>query len=299
MSEKKEMLFIINPVAGRGKASDSRDKLLELFSQAGYIARVFITYKSGEAKHIAAQEGGLCDIAVCSGGDGTFHEMLSGIMTLEDRPVIGYIPTGTTNDFASNMGIPKDPIRAARIIIEGEPFQCDIGAFNDEYFSYTAAFGAFTNVPYTTPQDLKNSIGKTAYVLEVVKNLQKLQSYRVQIRCNEWAFDDEFIFGVVANSLSIAGIKGLMGRTVEMDDGLMEAMFIRKPPNAVVLGDVAQRVLSGKPYHEYIISFKAREIEIESSKMPWTLDGEYGGMPDKVVIKDLPRAVTIMRANQS
>ena len=295
MRGNKDLLFIINPVAGRGKAAQSKDKIREVFARAGWNVTVYLTTAAGDAERVAAAEGDKYGIVVCSGGDGTFHEMLSGILRLDNRPTIGYIPAGTTNDFAYSLDIPKDPLQAARAVVEGDPFPCDIGAFNDRFFSYTAAFGAFTNVPYETPQDLKNSIGKTAYVLEVLKNLQKLPSYRVKIVCKDWVFDEEFIFGMVANSFSIAGIRGIAGRTVEMDDGLLEVLFIRKTTNPMVLGDVAQRLLSGKPYHEYIISFKAEELSIESIDMPWTLDGEYGGTPEKVIIRDLPRAVTIMR----
>jgi len=295
MSDTKKVLYVVNPVAGRGKAAECQEAVVQTMTSAGWNVEVRRTERSGQATQIVASEGERFDLVVCCGGDGTYHEMLSGVMQLKKRPDVGYIPAGTTNDFAFSMGLPKDPIQAARAIIEGEPYPCDIGAFNDSVFSYTAAFGAFTNVTYETSQDLKNNLGKLAYVIEAVKNLPQITSYRMLISTRDFAYDEEFLFGMVANSLSVAGMRGLAGRGVEMDDGLLEAVFIRKTANPVILGEIAQRLLSGRPYHEYILSFKVDEMRIESPGAPWTLDGEYGGSPDKILIRDLHKAITIIR----
>lgn len=295
MDKNNKLFFVINPVAGRGKAGSAQDGIVRILSEGGRDVEVFRTERAGQATEVVARRGGDFGTVVCCGGDGTYHEMLAGVMQLEDKPLIGYIPAGTTNDFAYSLGLPRDPLQAARAIVEGEPYPCDIGAFNDQIFSYTAAFGVFTNVTYETSQELKNSLGKLAYVIEAVKNLPQITSYRMLLRTKDWAYDEEFLFGMVANSLSVAGMRGLAGRSVEMDDGLLEAVFIRKTTNPVILGDIAQRLLSGKPYHEYILSFKTDELYVEGSGAPWTLDGEYGGSPDSILIKDLHRAITIMR----
>jgi len=298
MQSDKKLLYIVNPVSGKGKAAEVMPGVCEIFDNAGWNVTVHKTGCAGDAERIARECASQYELVVCSGGDGTYHETLNGILSLDKKPLLGYIPAGTTNDFAYSIGLPKDPLQCARIIMDGEPFACDVGSFNGKIFSYTAAFGIFTNVTYETPQELKNTFGKMAYVMEAVKQLQKIPYHRLNIRSGEWVFEGEFLIGMISNSLSVAGMRGIAGKKVYMDDGLLEVLLVKRPPNPVVLGDILFCILSGKPYHEYIVSFKTAELSIAGSYMSWTLDGEYGGTHEEVLIKDIPRAVNIIRPKQ-
>ncbi len=300
MENNNRLLFILNPVSGKGKAGASQEEVTRIFENGGWQVDAVRTKCRGHARSIVEECGADYGMVLCCGGDGTFHETLAGIMTMEKRPLMAYIPSGTTNDFAYNLSIPRDPVQAAEAILHGEPFPCDVGGFNDEYFSYTAACGLFTNVTYETSQDMKNLFGKTAYIIEGIKNLANITPRRLILSSDNFVYDEEFLFGMASNSYSIAGMRGLPGRSVAMDDGLLEVVFVKNTTNPVILGEVAQKLLSGKPYHEYIVSFKTRELRIESPTLaPWTLDGEYGGSPSKIVIKALHKAITVIRPAQA
>jgi YegS/Rv2252/BmrU family lipid kinase len=231
---------------------------------------------------------------VCSGGDGTLDEVVTGIMESGSPVPIGYIPAGSTNDFANSLFMPKNVLEAASMIMEEELYHCDIGKFNEQTFAYVAAFGLFTDVSYETDQDLKNVLGHLAYVLEGVKRLFDIKSYHMKVETDEMTIEDDFIFGMVSNSRSVGGFKNLTGKNVDMNDGLFEITLITRPKNAMELQEIMTGLLTAEDNSDLIYSFKASKLAIETEEeVPWTLDGEFGGTPGRVVIENRHQALNL------
>lgn len=294
---KKKMLFIYNPHAGKGKIKNRLSDIIELFIKNDYEIVVYSTKGKKDAQKIAMEclSNEKYDIVVCSGGDGTLNEIISGIMLIGEKIKIGYIPSGTMNDFAYSLNIPKNILKAAQVVMDGDLFYCDAGEINGEYFTYTAAFGLFTDASYETPQTSKNMLGKLAYILEGVKRLPNWKSYHMEITCGERVISDNFIYGMVANSNSIGGFKGITGKDVLLDDGLFEGIFIKMPQNVLDLQSIINDLLKGNLNSDLIYSFPVSEIQLTSEELvPWSLDGEYGGEFQNVNIKNYKQALTIV-----
>ena len=235
------------------------------------------------------------DLIVCSGGDGTLDEAVSGMMLSGKKVPLGYIPAGSTNDFANSLKIPKDMVKAAEIAISGKTFACDVGMFNEKPFVYVAAFGMFTAVSYKTRQEWKNILGHAAYLLEGVKSLTEIASYRLCVECEGKVIEDEFIYGMITNSNSVGGFKNMTGKNVLLDDGKFEVTLIRMPKNIVelhtILGSLTKRIDNT----DLIYSFKSDCITfLSEEKVSWTLDGEYGGSLHEVTVRNLRQALEIM-----
>ena len=294
MSNVRKLLFLVNPHAGKAAIGGKLLSVLEVFTQAGYRPTVCLSRQQGELIGVARQEAEAYDLVVCSGGDGTLNETVNGLMDLEHPPVLGYIPAGTTNDFATSLGIPKQMEKAAAIAVSGRPVQVDVGRFNDRYFSYVAAFGAFTDVTYVTPQHIKNSLGRLAYLVEGAQRLSSLKTYPLHLEYDGGETDGEFLVGLISNSSYVAGLP--VGRWIDtsMSDGLLEVTLVRKPNLMIELTRVASNLLLGELDPELIFSVKTKRLRITSPEpIPWTLDGEYGGSPSEVTIENLHRALTI------
>lgn len=294
MSNERKLLFLVNPYAGKAAIGGKLLSVLEVFSQAGYRPTVCLSRQPGELIGVARQEAEAYDLVVCSGGDGTLNETVNGLMGLEHPPLLGYIPAGTTNDFATSLGIPKQMEKAAAIAVSGRPVQVDVGRFNDRYFSYVAAFGAFTDVTYATPQEYKNALGRLAYLIEGAQRLGSLKSWKLRVEYDTGCAEGEFLLGLVSNSSYVAGLP--VGRVVDvsMSDGLMEVSMVRKPGNLTDLSNTAKSLLQGELDNELILSVKTRRLRLVAEEpVPWTLDGEYGGTETRVQIENLPRALTI------
>lgn len=290
----KKLLFIINPKAGKIQARNELLKILDIFTKYGYEISTYPTQSSGDAKNVTSERAKDYDLLVCSGGDGTLSEVVSGMMASEKKIPIGYIPAGSANDFAHNFDIPKNKVKAANVIMEGHPFPCDVGAFNDAYFAYVAAFGIFTDVPYETKQEVKNVLGYLAYILEGMKRLNKFKPYKLTIECNNNIIEDEFILGMVTNSTSVAGFKNKADEPVFLDDGLFEVTLVKKPNNPIELQEIISALLT-QNHTKNLLSFKTDKITIKSEEdIDWTLDGEYGGKYTLVNIKNLRQAVTFI-----
>lgn len=295
---KKKLLFIYNPHAGKSKIKNWLSSIVELFVRSNYEVVIYSTAGRKDAKKIVMD----ClsreeyDLVVCSGGDGTLNEVISGIMHSEQKPCIGYIPSGTTNDFAYNLKLPKNLPKAAGVVLSGEAFPCDVGIMNGEYFTYTAAFGLFTDASYETPQTSKNMLGKLAYILEGVKRLPNWKSYHMEITCGDNVINDNFIYGMVTNSISVGGIKGLTGKDVQLDDGQFEGIFIKMPQNVLDFQAIINDLLKGNLHSDHIYSFPVKEILLVSEEtVPWSLDGEFGGEFQTVNIANLQQAIKIIR----
>lgn len=291
----KKMIFIYNPNAGKGLLKPRLSDVLDIFVKAGYELTVYPTQSYKDAyKKVKHLEDGY-DLVVCSGGDGTLDEVVTGMMKRKSKIPIGYIPTGTTNDFASSLHISRDIMSAAHTAVNGKPFACDIGTFNKDIFVYVAAFGLFTDVAYQTDQTLKNVLGHAAYVLEGVKRLTNIPSYRIKVTHDGEVIEDEFMIGMVTNSNSVAGFRGLMGKKVLFDDGEFEVTLIKKPKNPMELQAIITALLVESFDTQYMYTFRAKEIIFDcDEEIPWTLDGEYGGQHEDVIICNRQRALEIM-----
>lgn len=293
---KKKLLFIYNPHAGKSKIKNWLSDIIELFVKHGYEVVIYATLGKKDAKKIVIDclKQAEYEYVVCSGGDGTLNEVINGIMNSSQKPKIGYIPSGTTNDYAYSINVPKNMLKAAQVVLNGEVLSYDIGEINGKYFTYTAAFGLFTDAAYETPQTSKNILGRLAYILEGVKRLPNWKSYRMEIHSGDRIFSDNFIYGMVANSNSVGGFKGLTGKDVRLDDGQFEGIFIKVPQNVLDLQSIINDLLTGNINSEHIFSIPVKEIQLISEEsVPWAIDGEYGGEYQTVNIRNYKQAIKI------
>lgn len=288
------MLFVFNPKAGKGKIKTHLLDIVDIFSSHDYEIIIRSTQAPRDAYEKAKEYANSVDMIVCSGGDGTLDEVVTGIMEAESSVPIGYIPAGSTNDFANSLFMPKNMTKVAEMIMEEELYHCDIGRFNQKTFAYVAAFGLFTDVSYETDQDLKNVLGHVAYVLEGVKRLFDIKSYHMKITSDEVQAEDDFIVGMITNSRSVGGFKNLTGKNVDMNDGLFEVTLIVHPKNPLQLQEIITALVMAEDNTDLIYSFKTKKLTIESDEeVPWTLDGEFGGDHSYVDIENRHKALNL------
>ena len=291
----KKMLFIYNPNSGMGLLKPKLSDVLDIFVKGGYEMTVYPTQKYHDAVRKMGEYEEQYDLVACSGGDGTLDEVVTGMMKREDKVPIGYIPAGTTNDFASSLHISKNMLEAADTVVNGVPFACDVGEFNEDYFVYIAAFGLFTDVSYETKQSMKNVLGHLAYILEGTKRIFNIPSYRIKVTHDGETIEDEFIYGMVTNSRSVGGFKGITGKNVVFDDGKFEVTLFKTPRNPMELNEILGALALRKINPKRMYSFKTNEVHFETEEeIPWTLDGEFGGVHEEVVVKDCQKALEIM-----
>lgn len=292
MSQK--LLFILNPYSGKGQIKNHLADIVDRMVKADFDVTIYTTQSQADATRKIIEDGAGYDRIVCSGGDGTLDEVMTGLMQAELDIPIGYIPAGSTNDFANSLGIPKDMVKAAELAVGDHPFACDIGEFNTDTFVYVAAFGLFTEVSYKTSQQLKNILGHVAYIIEGMKSLHEIPSFRMQVEYEGQMFQDEFIYGMVSNSISVGGFKGMTGSDVKLDDGVFEVCLIKKPKNPIELNEILACLTNLIDDTDLIYSFKTNEVSIKASEnVAWTLDGEFGGEHEEVTIRNLKQKVTI------
>ena len=293
----KKMLFIYNPNAGTGLLKPKLSEVLDIFVKGGYEVTVYPTQRYHDALSKTISYTDDYDIVVCSGGDGTLDEVVTGMAQREKQVPIGYIPAGTTNDFANSLHISKDMLEAADTAANGVPFPCDVGIFNDDFFVYIAAFGLFTDVSYETKQSMKNVLGHLAYVLEGTKRIFNIPSYHIKVTHDGETLEDDFVFGMVTNSRSVGGFKGIIGKNVVFDDGEFEVTLIKTPKNPIELNEIIGSLVIKQIDSAHMYSFRTGSIKFESvEEIPWPLDGEFGGEHDEVVIKNRKQGLKIMVA---
>lgn len=291
---KKKMLFIYNPKAGKALIKNKLADILDIFAKADYEITVHPTQRAGEAVEIVENRENIYDIIVCSGGDGTLKEVVSGMMKSGHITPIGYIPAGSTNDFAQSYYLPKNMLKAAKIVTGGRDFACDVGRFNKNTFVYVAAFGLFTNVTYETNQDVKNVLGHMAYVLEGMKSLASIPSYHMTITYEDKVIEDDFMFGMITNAISVGGFKGITGKHVRLDDGVFEVTLIKRPKTIKALNNLIWSLMNREFDADDMYFFRTGRLVCESKEaIAWTVDGENGGIHFEVEIQNLCKAITI------
>ena len=291
----KKLLLIINPVAGRNQAQADLFKMVRVFAEHDCEVTVYPTRGPQDCTRKVLADAGRFDLVVCCGGDGTLNEMVSGMMQREDHVPMGYIPLGSTNDFAASLHLPSQVEEAALRCVEGTAFHMDVGSLNDRYFNYIAAFGAFTEASYATPQQVKNALGHLAYILEGVKSLGRLQPTHVRITADGETFKEDYLLGAVTNTVSLGGVLRLDPSRVLLDDGMYELLLVKNPQNPTE----AQAMLSALMLQNYdgplVRMLRASDILFESNhEISWTIDGEFGGSFSTTHILNNKNAVTLM-----
>jgi len=302
----KKLLLIINPNAGKGKmkASGVLLDLISEFSSGKYEVTVYPTTKQSDAEEKVAKSGLGYDLIVSYGGDGTLCETINGLIRLskkrssnespESAPPFGFIPAGTANDFAATVGMPSDISQAAKKIINGKNRSIDIGQFNNKNFIYVAAFGLFTSVSYTVPQDMKKAFGHLAYVMEGVKQAIDIPSYRMTVEYNGKKIQDDFVVGLVTNSTSVAGMFKLDKSRVKLDDGMFELTLVKDPKNPVLLSRIMMDLSIQKFDPNYVIFEKVSSVKFYCEESAaWCLDGENGGVHNKAVINNMHKKAVL------
>lgn len=292
----KKLYFILNLQSGKATISSKLAVVIDMFTKAGYEVTARPTQERMDACAAAKYACGQgFDLIVCSGGDGTLNEVIQGVMRSEKKLPIGYIPAGSTNDFARGVGIPRNIIDAVQWIIDGKKYPCDIGSFNDKFFTYIAAFGAFTEVTYETSQQVKNVLGHVAYVLNGISRLKNIKSYHMKITYDDEIIEDNYIFGMVTNSSSVAGLLSL--NNFLLDDGLYEVTLIKTPGNPLDLQRIIHSLLNIDIDIDtvYIKSFRTSKIRFEcDDELQWTIDGEFGGAYKTVDVCNNKQAIELM-----
>ncbi|MDO5127688.1 MAG: diacylglycerol kinase family lipid kinase [Eubacteriales bacterium] len=299
---KKKLLFIINPKAGRTAVRNDLFEIIVAFSKAGYEVVVYPTTGPTDAERKMSEEGALYDLVVCAGGDGTLQNTISGYMNMGTKKVpIGYIPVGTTNDFARSLRISRKPLEAAIQIVKGEECFIDVGKLNEKYFMYIAAFGIFTDISYNTKQSLKKVIGHSAYLLEAVRNLGNFKSYRLKADFDGAVITGDYIFGMITNSYSVAGFRVRGSAHVALDDGKFDCLFIKSPQNVAEFQQILSGIVTNNiEGNEMFFDCKASKISVISEEIiPWTIDGEFAGDYQNLTISNQKQAVGIYLENSA
>lgn len=294
---EKKLLLVINPCAGKKKIQGKLTQVIDRFNRANFLVTTYITAAPGDGLEAVARLAKEMDLVVCCGGDGTFNETLSGVLKSGVSVPVGYIPAGSTNDFASSLHLSSDIMEAVQDIIDGTPVKMDAGSFNDQFYSYIASFGAFTRTSYATSQALKNTLGHAAYLLSGIKEITHIKPYNLKLTLpTEEIIEGDFIFGAISNSTSVGGILTLDEKLVSLSDGQFELLLIRKPKSMFQLTGCITALKKKKYDHPLIVFHNIPSVSIEAPKdMCWTLDGENGGAHEHLQVKCLHHGIQVMQ----
>ena len=293
----KKLLLIVNPMAGKSMYKEGLGDALAILAKGGYETTIRFTEGTGHAAALAQEFGEQYDVVACIGGDGTLSEVMEGVVNLEKQPLIGYFPLGTANDVATTLKLPKSNIpAAAERIVNGTPMSFDLGTFgNDGNFTYVAAFGAFTDVSYATPQQEKQALGHFAYVLEGMMRLPKIASVHAKVEYDGGMIEDDFILGGLVNSTSVAGLIHLDPSKIRLNDGLFELTLLRLPKNigelSTILRDLMNQDYTG-PFFKIVPTSYAKFTF--NKPVAWTRDGESGGEHTEIEFRNIQNAVKII-----
>ena len=292
----KKMLFVVNPYAGVRKINRFLSDVIGIFNRAEYEVMTYMTAGRFDATRYVQENAHRADLVVCAGGDGTFNETITGVLRSGTDVPVGYIPCGSTNDFAASLKLSSNILQAAKDIVEGMPVSYDVGQFGNRYFSYVASFGVFTRAAYATPQSVKNALGHTAYLLEGIQELSQLKSEHVRIEMEDKVIEDDYLFGAISNSISVGGILKLDPKQVDMRDGQFELLLVRAPRDLMEISECIQ-ALQKQKYNCAMITFaRTNKLRVMAdAAMPWTLDGERESGHEEILVENLLHAVQIMK----
>ena len=297
--DKKRALILINKTSGTGRAASETLEIATALAQKGYEPIVYPILPGSNltSEEIIPQYDEKVDMIMCSGGDGTLNHVMNAIMHMEKKPLLSYVPSGSTNDFAKGLGIPSSKAKAIEVVSKGMPYTYDVGRMNDKYFNYVAAFGAFSKVSYATDQDLKNVLGYAAYVISAIAELPQNIGYscHMKIEADDLYEEGDFIFGAISNSASVAGMTLFADSDIKQDDGFMELLLIKAPKNLAEFNAVIAALATKEPDNPYIIYKQVKSAKfVSDDETEWTLDGEFGGAFKETEIEVVEKAITIL-----
>lgn len=292
----KKLLLVMNPYAGMRKGKRYLADVVELFNRADYLVLTHMTAGQGDCVRVVERMARDVDLVVCAGGDGTFNEAVTGLMRNGCEVPIGYLPCGSTNDFAASLNISTNVVQAAKDILDGVPTAVDVGRFGERYFTYVASFGAFTKASYATPQNVKNALGHMAYLLEGIQELSQIRRTHVRLELEDRVIEDDFLFGAVSNSTSVGGILTLSPKLVDLQDGKFELLLVRAPRDAIEVAECI-RALRTQKYNCAMITFLSTDrLTVKADpQMVWTLDGERADGAEQIQVKNIHRAIRLMK----
>ncbi len=295
MKSMEKLLFIYNPNSGQRAITEKLSWIIEYLSSKGMFPTIYATQKSGDCREIVEKYGKDFDNILISGGDGTLDEAVSGALKADIDPVISYIPTGSTNDFSKTVNISQDLEKATKTAVRGNIKRIDVGKIDDKYFVYVAAFGALSDVSFSTDQDVKNIIGRSAYIVEGIKKLlpiQSIKSYKAEIDFDDEYVKGEFIHFMATNSISVGGFNLFDGRA-GLTDGLFEVTLVKKPESIADLNKIIQSLTNGEST-DMVIQKQAKNIRVKTEEdVSWSLDGEFGGKTTDCTIEVVGQRVNI------
>ena len=291
-----KMMLLVNPHAGKGGALAALGDVLTVFCNTGWAPTVYMTQKKGDAPRLVREHAANYDLLVCIGGDGTLSETVSGLVTLPDAPPLGYIPMGTANDVATTLGLSREPASAAVAIVKGKPHPLDVGCMNgDSFFTYIAAFGAFTDVSYETRQESKQALGLLAYLLEGLAAMPTIAPTHARVILDDGEEEGDYVFCGVTNSTSVAGMVRLDDSIVNLSDGLFEVILVKNPASIAYLGGIAIDILGKKYQDPHVKVLHSRHVRILCEEpVKFTRDGEAGGVHGSVTLENLHQAINII-----
>lgn len=295
--QMKKLLLIVNPAAGHGGYKQNFGEAMQLLSMGGYAVTLYFTSARGDATQIAKSYAREYDTIACVGGDGTLSEVIAGLVTMKNPPPLGYFPMGTANDVATTLDLPKNnTYAAAKRMLEGMPHPYDVGGFGEnKYFAYIAAFGAFTEVSYATPQEQKKRLGHLAYVLQGAAALPKIEAYNTKVEFDDGVINARLVYGSMSNSTSVAGIVRLKEDMVSLGDGVSELVLVKAPDNVADLGSIAESILSQRFDSDKLIILHTKNAKFTFDQpVAWTTDGEEGGAYQEIELKNYPRPINII-----
>lgn len=299
--EGTKLLLIVNPKSGRAKMKTELLSVVEVFSNYGYSVTVYPTKRQGDATvKVASVLEGEFDLIVVCGGDGTLNEVITGMMNSNLHCDLGYIPSGTLNEWSSGLNISRNVLQAAKDILTGKIISLDIGKFDDRYFSYTASFGAFTEASYSAPQEVKNVLGQAAYFFEGIKSLANIKPIHLKLDVDGKELEGDYLFGAVSNSMSVGGIVKFSDTAVKLNDGKFEVLLIKKPENLTVLQSIIDGILRQDLVRDGIEFLHAEKVKVySSSPVSWTLDGEFAAGKDETLIENIHSSINFVVPNKS
>lgn len=292
----ENLFLVVNPKSGTGRIKTELFKVCDILTRGGYRVTVHVTSKKGDATAAVENLGDEYSTIVVCGGDGTLNEVITGVMRSGNDYKIGYIPSGTLNEWSQGLKISRSISKAARNIVSGRQVQLDIGRFGESYFSYTASFGAFTEASYSAPQNIKNVLGQVAYLLEGIKALGNIKPIHLRLTAeNGDVYEGDYLFGAVSNSMSVGGIIKLDKAEVALNDGLFEVILIENPDTIADLNEIIDAIVTRRFNRKCIKQFKTHSLRVEcDKKLDWTLDGEHAVSRGEIVIEDIKQAVNFI-----